>query len=394
MNLAIISFTLTGNQLNERLTRRFRELGETCTGYVLERFLNPCHEMAGLVPLTTSLGEWAGIQFEGRDGMIFVGAAGIAVRAIAPFLKDKMTDPAVVVVDEQGRFAISLLSGHVGGANDLAGRVAEILGAVPVITTATDVSERFAVDVFARERGLFISDREVAKEVSADVLDRQPVGFYSDFPVTGELPEGFTQKELCRRVVWITWKRRVEKDSFLAMFLTENTRVLRLVPRVLSVGIGCRKGVSAAAVEAAVCWVFEQYQMDVHAIAGVASVDLKQKEPGLLEFCETWGLEFSTCDAGELERVPGEFTESGFVRETTGTGCVCERAAVWYAGKCVEKREENCTWKREEDAEKHKKRGDASHNIRLLVKKQVYEGVTVAVALRSLRIETGQDGKR
>lgn len=404
MRLSIISFTQAGNRVNERLVKRFRELGETCSGYVLERFLNPCHEEAGLAPLTESLGAWTGKQFESRDGIIFVGAAGIAVRAIAPFLKDKMTDPAVVVVDERGRFAISLLSGHVGGANELTGLVAEILGAVPVITTATDVNGRFAVDVFARERGLFISDREVAKEISADVLDGAPVGFFSDVPVEGTLPYGFTQKEVCRRAVWITWKRQVEDTSFMNMFLAEGTRVLRLVPKVLSVGIGCRKGIAAETVEKAVLQVFEEYQLDVHAVAGVASVDLKKEEPGILAFCGKWNVSFATCDAVELEQVPGEFSESEFVRETTGTGSVCERAAVWDAMRqeCAER---NGIAGTEEAAEQVNVAGvkenvgiaaavtfcNAGRKVYtspapLLVKKQVHDGVTVAVALRSMKI--------
>ena len=363
MKLAIISFTRAGNEINERLVKRFRELGETCTGYVLERFLNPFHEQAGLVPRNEPLGEWTGEQFECQDGIIFVGAAGIAVRAIAPYLKDKMTDPAVVVVDEQGTFAVSLLSGHVGGANELAGLVAEILGAVPVITTATDVNGRFAVDVFAREQGLFISGRQAAKEISADVLEGIPVGFYSDVPVEGELPEGFTQKEMCRRAVWITWRTQVEDTSFMNMFLTGDTSVLRLVPKILSIGIGCRKGASAAAIETAVFQALEEYQLDFHAAAGVASIELKKEEPGLRAFCGKWGLEFTTYTAAELEQASGEFTESEFVRETTGTGNVCERAAMW-------------------DARKHSGDGEP----RLLVKKQVGAGVTAAVALRSLTI--------
>lgn len=360
MKLAIISFTRTGNEINERLVKRFREMGETCTGYVLERFLNPFHEQAGLVPRREPLGEWTGKQFESQDGLVFVGAAGIAVRAIAPFLKDKMTDPAVVVVDEQGTFAVSLLSGHVGGANELAGLVAEILGAVPVITTATDVNGRFAVDVFAREQGLSISDRQAAKEISADVLEGIPVGFYSDVPVEGGLPEGFTQKEMCRRVVWITWRKQVEDTSFLKMFLAGDTTVLRLVPKVLSIGIGCRKGVSAASIETAVFQILEEYQLDFHAAAGAASIELKKEEPVLHEFCRKWGLDFTTYTTAELEQAPGEFTESEFVRKTTGTGSVCERAAMW-------------------DAIKHSVDGIP----RLLVKKQIGAGVTVAVALRN-----------
>ena len=101
---------------------------------------------------------------------MFVGAAGIAVRLIAPWVQDKLKDPAVLVIDEQGRYAIPILSGHVGGCNELAEAAAQILGAEPVITTATDLRQAFAVDVFATENELVISDRELAKQISAAEL--------------------------------------------------------------------------------------------------------------------------------------------------------------------------------------------------------------------------------
>ena len=127
-------------------------------------------------------------MFQSMDALLFIGACGIAVRSIAPYLQGKDKDPAVVVLDERGIFAISLLSGHLGGANELTAVLANLTGAIPVITTATDINGRFAVDVFAKKQNLWISDLKAAKAVSAAVLDEEPVGFFSEFPVTGEIP--------------------------------------------------------------------------------------------------------------------------------------------------------------------------------------------------------------
>ncbi|MBM6685952.1 cobalamin biosynthesis protein CbiG, partial [Faecalicatena contorta] len=124
--------------------------------------------------------------------IVFIGAAGIAVRLIAPYIRDKFTDPAVLVLDEGGRFVIPLLSGHVGGANDLARFLARATGAEAVITTATDVNGRFAVDVFAKKCGLVLTDRTKAKDISARILKGEKVGFYSEFPVLGRVPEELT----------------------------------------------------------------------------------------------------------------------------------------------------------------------------------------------------------
>ena len=133
-----------------------------------------------------------------KRGMIFVSAAGIAVRAIAPWVKDKMTDPPVVSVDEATRFVIPLLSGHVGGANELARRIADWLGAVPVITTATDVNGKFAVDLFAAAYHMKIMDRKEAKNISAAVLDGKKIGVFSDLPLS-TLPEGFVSGKQCEK---------------------------------------------------------------------------------------------------------------------------------------------------------------------------------------------------
>ena len=120
----------------------------------------------------TSLAEWTGVQFVQSDALIFVGAAGIAVRAIAPHCKSKTTDPAVVVVDECGRFAVPILSGHLGGANDLARTIAAVCGAVPVITTATDAHGIFAADEWAKHQNCIVLEPERIKLVSGKLGSR------------------------------------------------------------------------------------------------------------------------------------------------------------------------------------------------------------------------------
>lgn len=360
MKLAIISFTEQGNQWNKRLMKRFQELGEDCTGYILNRFLNPYHEQAGLLPVKDSLQAWTKEQFEQADGLIFIGATGIAVRAIAPFVKDKLTDPAVVAMDEQAGFSISLLSGHVGGANDLALAVAGITGAVPVITTATDVRHRFAVDVFAKNQGLRWENRELAKRISADVLEGIPVGFFSDYPVEGVIPAGFTQKESCNRNLWITCKDQVEESSFLRMFLKEDAEVLKLVPRTLILGIGCRKGVNIEQIRQSAEAALKAANLNIEGILMVATIDIKKEEPGLTAYGKELGVEFVTYTAGELERVPGEYADSPFVRETTGVGNVCERAAMAAALACG--------------------------GGRLLAGKMALDGVTVAIAEKNWKV--------
>ena len=164
-------------------------------------------EAEGFAPIAPPLADFAGAVFRQVDAMVFVGACGIAVRAIAPHVRDKRTDPAVLAVDETARFVIPLLSGHIGGANALARRLGEALGAVPAVTTATDVNGRFSVDTWAAEKGLFIDGMAQAKAVSAAILEG-PVPLASDFPVDGPLPSGVAPGEAGPVGICISWRQR------------------------------------------------------------------------------------------------------------------------------------------------------------------------------------------
>ena len=154
MKLAVISFTERGSRLNRSVSELLRREGIDVESTALAKYA----ESSGLPPLSGSLHDWTGRMFGSRDALLFIGACGIAVRSIAPYLQGKDKDPAVVVLDERGIFAISLLSGHLGGANELTAVLANLTGAIPVITTATDINGRFAVDVFAKKQNLWISD--------------------------------------------------------------------------------------------------------------------------------------------------------------------------------------------------------------------------------------------
>ena len=188
MKLAVICFTKKGALIGRRLYTYFKAQGVNCEACVPERFLEQDWKADGMKSRgKENLTQWSGRQFSEKNAMIFIGAAGIAVRAAAPWIRDKFADPPVIVIDETARFVIPLLSGHVGGANELACELAAFLGAVPVITTATDRNGLFAVDLFAAGNGLVLTDRKMAREISARILEGKTVGFISDFPTDGGL---------------------------------------------------------------------------------------------------------------------------------------------------------------------------------------------------------------
>ena len=314
MEIRIVSYTARGGETARRVDAALAERGHVCRRFALEKFCR-----AGDEPLSGSASEWAGDGFRHADALIFVCASGIAVRAIAPWVKDKTTDPAVLVTDEAARFVIPLLSGHLGGANALAETLAEALGAAPVITTATDVNDLFAVDVFAKNNHLLLTDMGLAKAVSAALLNGEPVGFRSELPVSGALPKGLT-----------------EGDAALGVYVGTGAspfeRTLRLIPKRFALGVGCRRGKDPAALSAFLEKTLAANGVRKEELRCLASIDLKKDEPALLAFAEANGLSFRTYSADELNAVPGVFAASAFVRETTGVDSVAERAAVRASG--------------------------------------------------------------
>jgi cobalt-precorrin 5A hydrolase len=175
MTVKVIAFTLRGGRLAVDISRQLKAAGIDSAPYCFYKYAKE----AGAEEVS-NVRQWCGDNWDSCDGLVFVSATGIAVRSIAPFIKSKKSDPAVAVVDESGHFSISLLSGHIGGANDLAQLIAEKIGAQAVVTTATDVNGKIAIDVTAKKNGLFITSMPMAKEVSASVLSGERIGFFSE----------------------------------------------------------------------------------------------------------------------------------------------------------------------------------------------------------------------
>lgn len=350
MKIAMISFTRKGATVCLQIAQGLSRNGHACTAAAKGAFV---HE-AGLpqVPaLTVSLDEWTRSAFAVQEALVFVGACGIAVRAIAPLLKHKAQDPAVIVADEKGEFVISLLSGHLGGANDLTREVADLLAATPVITTATDLNHQFAVDSWAKKHRLQIRDMKAAKEISAALLRGQTIGVVSDFPIYGALPENCQLVEGdhamvdygLRISIHETWDG--EREPF-------SKATLHLVPPVLTVGIGCRRGTPYEDLSAHFFRLLKETNIALGAVEQICSIDLKKDEPALRLLAEKLEIPLLFFSAEELSQVQGEFTSSDFVTAVTGVNNVCERAAV---------------------------RGSEGE---LIVKKQAGNGITAAIAIR------------
>ena len=318
---AFIAFTKAGSKLASTLAAALDALDWTVSVAGPERFAAElgieCYE---------SLDAWTEEHFAHADALVFICAAGIAVRAIAPHVSDKFTDPAVVQMDEAGAFATPLLSGHVGGANDLARMLATISGGQALVSTATDVNGLIAVDEWARKQGLIICERDLAKELSAALLDGATLGFACDFKVGGPLPAGLEAIEdggAARRLgIHVTY------DETSRPF----DKTLHLVPRNVVLGAGCRKGIDPEHFALQVAQVLHEEHIAPRAIKALASVDLKAHEAALLEYAKQAGCALAFYTPDELAATEGTFSHSDFVQRTLGVDNVCERAAVRASG--------------------------------------------------------------
>ena len=292
----------------------------------------------------THLADNMGTLFAENDALIFIGACGIAVRAVAPYVKSKTTDPAVIVIDDQGKYVIPVLSGHIGGANKLAEQIASKFGAAAVITTATDGAGKFSCDSWAVRNDCAISSMETAKKVSAAIL-KNDIPIVSDYKLPSSLPSGLYPGETGDIGIYIGIHDKLPFKSTLG-----------LVPRILTLGIGCRKGTAKEHLMSVIKTVFATNSLDIRAVGRIASIDVKKGEEGLLSCAHELNAEMVFYTAPELNALDGDFDESAFVKKTVGTGNVCERSAALAGGK-------------------------------LIVKKTMMDGVTVAVAEKDWRIE-------
>lgn len=301
MKTAVISFTASGGKLNGLISGIL-----SADSY---------KDAKNIYALTGNL-------MKEYDALIFIGAAGIAVRAIAPYIKSKDIDPAVIVCDERGKFVIPVLSGHIGGANRLARELAEKINAQPVITTATDINKVWAVDSWASENGFYIENIKNIKYISSALLRKENVGLDSDFKINGLLPENISFGSFENGVVISPFLQKTFKNT------------LNIVPKCISLGIGCRKDTKLESIEE----LFVKSGISPQAVREISTVDIKKDETALKEFAHKLGVPLNFYTAQELEMVEGDFSESEFVRKVAGVGNVCERAAAKGGGKLIIKK--------------------------------------------------------
>jgi cobalt-precorrin 5A hydrolase len=331
MTLAVITVTKQGIALGQRILAD--EPGAVL--YVPGKYgLEPNERLrvfpGQLAPLLAEI-------YGSYEGFVFLMATGIVVRMIADYIKDKRYDPAVVVMDITGRFAISLVSGHLGGANALARRLAEITGATPVVTTGTDVNETIAPDVIAMEIGGEVDDFDVMKKVSAALVDGDATGVVDLTGVTAPSLAG----SLKANVKVLPSLEALRESTVTAAIVITNRLldaldfgrpVVILRPKNLVAGIGCNRGTSAEEITGAIEAVIREHGLSIKSLKGLASVDAKRDEIGLVDAARRLRLPLTFCDKATLNAVPDVPNPSEAPMKFVGVQGVAEPAALHVSG--------------------------------------------------------------
>ncbi len=327
MKYAVISVSKEGALLGQRV------LGALPGGEAFERRGEESGGAAILFQKTLPLTDEIFSRF---DGLLYIMASGIAVRAIAPHVASKTSDPAVLVMDECGKHCISLLSGHLGGANDWARDVALVVGAEPVITTATDAHGRASPDALARKCSFRVEPVEALKAVNAAIAKGEPFGWFVD--PDGDDAEYFLQKlkEEGAAAEYFS-EEKMETVSACAVLTERNVPVsvphVFLRPKNCFLGIGCKRGTSEDLIAEAVRRAMASVGIRMSQVKSLASVDKKSDEEGLLAFAEDSGLPIHFYSAETLRKTAEKhhLETSSFVQKEIGVGNVCEAAALTEA---------------------------------------------------------------
>ena len=313
MNTAIISISKQGNLLASRIGNQLDH--SAC--YTLAKW-----EQEGFLPIEGKLGDFCETLFKKYDALVFIMASGIVVRSIAPWIKSKTSDPAVVVIDDRGQHVISLLSGHLGGANALTLKIAAAINAHPVITTASDVNNLPSVDMLAKEHGLIIDSMKDATTITAMIVNGENVVL--------EDPYHIIQNDI------LPIKQGDKSGSVIVsnhLLINTDKPFVKLIPQNIILGIGCKKDTGSLSLWEFIIDNLKELNIDLQSIKAIASIDVKSDEKAILDAALRLECNTTFYAAEQLQEVDHLFEGSDFVKSTVGVASVSTTAAYTAGNK-------------------------------------------------------------
>ena len=317
MKVACVSFTDKGKIIGDK----FKSINEE--KYTIHHYENS-KEKSGIKKLISNL-------WNEYDALIFISSTGMAIRLIQPYIKNKTIDPAVVVVDDTGKFSISLLSGHLGGANELAKWIGNKIIAIPVITTASDNRNIEAVDLFAKKNNYHIDNIKALTKVSAMMVNEKNIGFYSEDDKIIDYPNLEIIQDLENIDSNIQGAIIVSSQKIKPL----NVPHVILRPKNINVGIGCRKGVDGERIIEAIKQAFEEADISTKSIKAIGTIEVKKDEKGIIEASKHFNCPLNIFTIDQIKNIEDKFEKSQFVKDTIGVYSVSEPSAYLLGGTLI-----------------------------------------------------------
>lgn len=327
--IAIICITENGKNLafkiNEKLPQSHIYLVKNKKNNLTNDSMN-----SNVFLIEKKVSELVGDLFNNYQYILFIMATGIVVRTIAPYIVNKFSDPAILVADEKGTNIISLLSGHMGGANEMTSYISKLIGANAVITTATDVNKKSSLDMISKRLNAYIDNfRENVKDVNAMLVNNQEIGIYIDgeyevdtrgFNILNNIYESSTFE----KVVIISNRNKINDVDLRNL---EKNKFIKVVPRDIVLGIGCRRDTESKLLKDSLQEFLDKNNIDEKAIKLIGSIDVKKDEKAIIDLSKYLGVEFKIFSKGEISKVDYLYDKSEFVKANVGVYCVSEPVA-------------------------------------------------------------------
>lgn len=330
------------------LTKGALELGLKIKSVIdnVDLYSNPKWSSDQSRPTGSNFNEFISKIFHEYDILVFIMASGIVVRSIANLIINKTQDPGILVMDEKGKYVISLLSGHLGGANDAARLLSEKIGSEPVITTASDVIGSMAVDNLAMFLGCEIDNMNTAKEITSNIVNGYKIGIFTEIPINFSIPDNIKKINNLEEI-----------DEYSGIIIVSNKIIsvpkphVRLVPKNIVLGLGAKKGILAESIISAIKNELEANNIDPRSIKKIATIDIKKEDKDLSEAVKYFNLSLEYIKKEDILKIEDKFEKSDFVKKSIGVGAVCEPVAYLSSSK----------------------------KGRFISKKKSYDGITIAI---------------
>ena len=324
--IAILSITNNGREL----ALRIKEIMKDVDVFFIKKDTD--YKNDEVIVVNQGLKEFIPQVFDKYDYLVFIMATGIVVRTIAPLIISKFSDPAILVMDEKGNNIISLLSGHMGGANEMTLYMSDLINSHPVITTATDVNKKSSLDMIAKKLNGHIDDfRDNVLKINSMLVNNEEVHLYIDgnYKINHQgftLYDEKTDLDKVRNLVVVTNKKDINK-ILNKNIENLNEKIIKVTPKDIVIGVGCKKNTNSDHMKNSLIKFLAEYNIDINAVKEIGSIEIKKDEKAIIDLAKFLDVKFKTFSVEEISKVDHLYEKSDWVKKNVGVYSVSDPVA-------------------------------------------------------------------